>query len=397
MVGKLRTTESSGATLARRPGVYSAEMLVEATATGVIRPTKPLDPFQVQPASIDLRLGAAAYRLRSSFLPGAATVKDRLHDLQMGPPLDLQNPDGAVLEPGRAYLIPLMEKVNLPPDIRARANPRSSTGRLDVFTRVITNHGTQFDEISPGYEGPLWLEVYSNTFTVNVRQGLALTQLRLSSSEAVLDADDTLALHQREGLVFAGSPRQPIASPTIGARGLLLSVHLPAGDFVGWRAKRNSALLDLGAEDHYEALDYWEPVFAEAAGRLVLHPDEFLLLISKEYVRIPSDVAAEMVAYDPTNGELRTHYAGFFDPGFGVGSDLNGSRAVLEVRAHDVPFMLEDGQPIARLAYEWMAAPPTRLYGEASLRSHFQDQGVNLSRQFKRPESRMSFRLMPRG
>ncbi len=379
-------------------GVFSAEMLDEAVRSGVIQTSVPLGLSQIQPASIDLRLGAQAFRLRSSFLPGAtARVKDRLRDLQMGPPLDLENPDGAVLEPGRAYLVPLLERINLPEGVRARANPRSSTGRLDVFTRVITDHGTQFDEIRPGYNGPLWLEVYSSTFTVNVRQGLALTQLRLSSSDDTLTAEETLALHHEEGLVFGGEPRGPLASPTIGPRGLLLSVHLPGDDFVGWRAKRNSALLDLGAEDFYEPLDYWEPVFAESTGRLVLHPDEFFLLISKEYVRIPSGVAAEMVAYDPTNGELRTHYAGFFDPGFGVGATLSGSRAVLEVRAHDVPFMLEDGQPIARLAYERMAAPPARLYGEASLKSHFQDQGVNLSRQFKRPESRMTFRLMPRG
>ncbi len=371
-------------------GVFSSEMLRKAVEDGIILvPTRqPIGDNQFQPASLDLRLGATAHRLRSSFLPGTeSTVRERLRDLEMGSPLDLGDPHGAVLERGRPYLIPLVEKLQLPDGVRGRTNPRSSTGRLDIFTRVITEQGVRFDEIPAGYRGQLWLEVYSNTFTVGVRRGLALAQVRLSDSDRRLRTDDINDLHQSEGLLFDPDELgSRVEQPMVASDGLFVSVNLPADDFVGWRAKDNSGLLDLAAEAAYEPTDYWEPVFGERGGRLVLHPEEFYLLISRERVSIPPCVAAEMVAYDPTNGELRTHYAGFFDPGFGYSeSGSRGTRAVLEVRAHDVPFMLEDSQPVARFAYEQMATSPERLYGDEEAASHFQDQDVALSRQFKPP------------
>ena len=371
-------------------GVFSSEMLREAVASRVITVPRahPVADAQFQPASLDLRLGAKAHRLRSSFLPGAgATVTERLRGLEMGPALDLSGPTGAVLERGRPYLIPLIEGLRLPAAVRGRTNPRSSTGRLDIFTRVITDHGSRFDEIPRGYRGGLWLEVYSNTFTVGVRRGLALAQLRLTDNDEILQQDAIRLLHEDSGLLFEpGARREPVAHPTIASGGLFVSVSLPGGEYVGWQAKRNSGLIDLTAINSYDVQDFWEPVLAEKGGRLVLHPEQFYLLISREHVRIPPSVAAEMVAYDPTNGELRTHYAGFFDPGFGCNrAGAQGTRAVLEVRAHDVPFMLEDGQPVARLAYEWMAAEPQRLYGDEAAASHFQRQDVALSRQFKRP------------
>ncbi len=378
-------------------GVLPAQALHRAIADGVIRSARKIEEAQIQPASLDLRLGSKAYRLRSSFLPGAARIHDRLRDLQVGPALDLDNPDGAVLNPGHPYLIELMERVRLPEGTRAVANPRSSTGRLDIFTRVIAERATQFDAIEPGYEGSLWLEIYSNTFTIGVRSGLSLAQLRLSTSDDSLAAAEIEQLHADTGLVFApgAEPRQPVADPAIGNRGLLINVGLPNGnEYVGWRAKHHTPLLDLSQTAEYDALDFWEPVRAERGGRLVLNPDDFYLLISREYVRIPPNVAAEMVAYDPTNGELRTHYAGFFDPGFGYGAGVSGTRAVLEVRAHDVPFMLEDGQPIARLAYEYMAEPPDRLYGDDTLTSHFQRQAINLSRQFRPIEGAITFQFL---
>ena len=378
-------------------GVLPAQALRRAISDGVIKGARKIEDSQIQPASLDLRLGSKAYRLRSSFLPGAARIRDRLSDLQVGPALDLDNPDGAVLNPGHPYLIELMERVRLPEGTRAVANPRSSTGRLDIFTRVIAERATQFDAIEPGYEGALWLEIYSNTFTIGVRSGLSLAQLRLSTSDAALTAAEIEGLHATQGLVFAPGtePREPVATPAIGNRGLLINVGLPNGnEYVGWRAKHHTPLLDLSKTAAYDALDFWEPVRAERGGRLVLNPDAFYLLISREFVRIPPNVAAEMVAYDPTNGELRTHYAGFFDPGFGYGDQVSGTRAVLEVRAHDVPFMLEDGQPIARLAYEYMAEPPDRLYGDAALTSHFQRQAINLSRQFRPVESAITFQFL---
>ena len=373
-----------------RHGVFSSEMLREAVASRVITVPRAqaVADTQFQPASLDLRLGAKAHRLRTSFLPGAnATVKERLREVEMGPPLDLTGATGAVLERGRPYLIPLIEGLSLPPTVRGRTNPRSSTGRLDIFTRVITEHGRSFDEIPRGYHGRLWLEVYSNTFTVGVRSGLALAQLRLTDSDALLADDEIRGLHTESGLLFEPEgARSPVVQPMIASGGLFVSVSLPRGDFAGWQAKPNSGLIDLGSVAAYDVHGFWEPVVAERGGRLVLQPEQFYLLISREHVRIPPAVAAEMVAYDPTNGELRTHYAGFFDPGFGCTvTGPQGTRAVLEVRAHDVPFMLEDGQPVARLAYERMAAEPQRLYGDEAAASHFQRQDVALSRQFKPP------------
>ena len=388
--------DAEGSTAGGR-GVLPAQALRRAIADGVIKAARKIQEGQIQPASLDLRLGNKAYRLRSSFLPGAARIHDRLRDLQVGPPLDLDNPDGAVLNPGHPYLIELLERVRLPEGTRAVANPRSSTGRLDIFTRVIAERATQFDAIEPGYEGSLWLEIYSNTFTIGVRSGLSLAQLRLSTSDDALTATEIEELHADTGLVFApgAEPRQPVVAPAIGNRGLLINVGLPNGnEYVGWRAKHHTPLLDLSKTAEYDALDFWEPVRAERGGRLVLNPDDFYLLISREYVRIPPSVAAEMVAYDPTNGELRTHYAGFFDPGFGYGAEVSGTRAVLEVRAHDVAFMLEDGQPIARLAYEYMAEAPDRLYGDAELTSHFQRQAINLSRQFRPVERAITFQFL---
>lgn len=391
------TDHTEAAPPPRRRGVFSAQMLREAIRDGVIESGRPILEGQVQPASLDLRLGSRAYRLRSSFLPGDSRVQDRLADLQVGPEIDLDDPNGAVLDPGHPYLIRLVETLRLPPDTRARANPRSSTGRLDIFTRVIADRGSQFDEVEAGYEGPLWLEVYSSTFTIAVRSGLALAQLRLSNALEPLTAAEVRDLHEAEGLLFepGTEPRAKVARPAIGNRGLLVSVGLPAGDHhIGWRARHHTRLLDLSKTNEYEALDFWEPVRAEAGGRLVLGPNDFYLLISREFVRIPPSVAAEMVAYDPTNGELRTHYAGFFDPGFGYAPNLHGTRAVLEVRAHDVPFMLEDGQPIARLAYEYMAEQPDRLYGDPETGSHFQRQGISLSRQFRPVARTMTFQFL---
>ncbi|MFQ5380547.1 MAG: 2'-deoxycytidine 5'-triphosphate deaminase [Dehalococcoidia bacterium] len=384
-----------------RRGVFSSEMLRGAVERGVISSpvASPIHDHQYQPASIDLRLGPVAHRLRSSFLPGLdATVADRLAGLEMGPPLDLSADGGAVLERGRPYLVPLVETLNLPERVRARANPRSSTGRLDIFTRVVSDHGARFDEIRRGYEGSLWLEVYSNTFTVRVAAGLCLAQLRLSDSDDILRGPDIRRVHEDEGLLYVPDRTQPrkADAPMIASDGLFVGVDLPADDFAGWRAKGNSGLLDLDAADRYDVLDFWEPVFAEPGGRLVLHPEQFYLLKSRELVSIPPGYAVEMAAYDPTNGELRTHYAGFFDPGFGRGrGEVRGTSAVLEVRAHDVPFMLEHGQPVARFSFEPMAREPERLYGDDEAASHFQRQGVALPRQFRPPV--FSFRMPSAG
>ncbi|HVE91598.1 MAG TPA: 2'-deoxycytidine 5'-triphosphate deaminase [Actinomycetota bacterium] len=367
-----------------RAGVLPAQWLRRAIDSDVIRSdTYKIPRSNLQPASLDLRLGETAFRLRSSFLAGDDDVAARLDDCAMES-FDLR--DGAILERNRPYLIPLIEELALPEGLRAKANPKSSTGRLDVFTRVITDRSHRFDEIAEGYSGRLYLEVFSRTFTIKVRTGLALNQLRLVSGRAVAPDAAVLDFHRQDPVLFRNG--QPVPGEELAlSDGLFLSLDLRGDDdgFVGYRARKNSRLLDLSAGEPHDPRDFWEPVTRERGGRVILEPEEFYLLISSEAVRIPPAFAAEMTAYDPTSGELRTHYAGFFDPGFGHDSagPSRGSRAVLEVRAHDVPFMVEDGQRVCRLVFEEMLEPPEILYGR-DIGSSYQGQVVMLSKHFSR-------------
>jgi dCTP deaminase len=338
----------------------------------------------VQPASLDLHLGDHALALRCSFLPDVeSTVTEKAGDLAFQR-IDLR--DGATLERDRPYLIPLREELALPDTIRARTNPKSSTGRLDVFTRVITDRNHRFDEVPAGYHGRLYLEVVPRSYAIHVRAGLALNQLRIAGGDARLGDDELLALHQQFPLLYLDS--HPLRESELAiSDGLFLSVDLadgPAERVVGYRAKKNSLPIDLSQIRRYRWTDFWEPVYPEPGSRIVLEPEIFYLLLSAEGVCIPPEYAAEMMAYDPTAGELRTHYAGFFDPGFGYDShgDRHGSRAALEVRARDVPFMVEHRQPICKLGFERLAAPPDVLYGR-DLGSNYQGQVTMLSKHFR--------------
>ena len=336
-----------------------------------------------QPASLDLRLGEKAYRLRCSFLPDKQSVQEKLRDFAMEE-IDLR--DGAILERNRPYLIPLIEELRLPQSVRGKANPRSSTGRLDIFTRVISDHGHKFDEIRSGYNGKLYLEVLSRTFTIKVRTLESLNQLRLITGRSRCDDHEVLDYHRKTPILYEGGSPVP-ADNLVLSNGLFLGVDLQGDQrrVVGYRAKKNSLLLDLSRLGHYEPAHFWEAVYPEEGYRIVLEPEEFYLILSLESVRIPPQFAAEMAAYDPTSGELRTHYAGFFDPGFGYGAggQLKGTRAVLEVRAHDVPFILEHGQRVCKLEFENMCESPTILYGE-DMGSSYQEQELTLSKHFRR-------------
>ncbi len=359
-------------------GVLPRQELRRLIAAGHISSPAGIPERNVQPASLDLTLGDIAYRLRCSFLPGTSLVRDKLSEYGMDE-LDLSR-NGAVLEQNRPYLIPLRERLDLPKGIRGRTNPRSSTGRLDVFTRVITDMGLHFDEVREGYEGELFLEVVPMSFTVKVRSGITLNQLRLMSGVARLTDRELIKLSETDPIIYPGSSSEPGDSAVV-SDGLFLSVDLSARSFVGYKAKKSSALLDLDQVNAYQVADYWERV-EPRNGKLILDAGSFFLLVSKERVRIPPDYAAEMAAYDPTSGELRTHYAGFFDPGFGdVSEGWRGTPAVLEVRAHDVPFALEHGQRLCKLTFERMAARPDELYGSA-IGSRYQRQNLALGRQF---------------
>jgi dCTP deaminase len=367
-------------------GVLPNQLLTRAVEAGMIEvpPDLHVPPSNVQPASIDLRLGETAYRIRSSFLPDARPVEEKLKEFVIDE-IDLRR-DGAVLETKRPYLIPLVEQLHLPEDVRGKANPKSSTGRLDVFTRVISDHSGRFDEIAPGYRGRLWLEVVPLSFTVRVKQYLALNQLRLSVGRSALDDGEIRERHAREPLLFRNASAVPPAQLAVDG-GLFLGLDL-RGDSsgrVGYRARPYAPVLEMGSPGAHDPDVFWEPVFKEDGDRIVLAPEHFYLLLSEEAVRIPPGLAAEMTAYDPTSGELRTHYAGFFDPGFGYDPQeaFFGSRAALEVRAHDVPFMIDHGQRVCKLTFERMVEPPTQLYGQG-IGSSYQGQLDTLSKHFRR-------------
>ena len=338
----------------------------------------PLAHGQLQPASLDLRLGDVAWRVRSSFLPGPnSTVESKLkqiagimHEIDLAP--------GAVLERGCVYIIPLQESIRLKAhdELAGFVNPKSSIGRLDVFTRVITDGATEFDRVARGYRGPLYAEVSPRTFSVLVRRGSRLAQLRFRRGTPPLGEDRLRQLHDKHGLV--DTPEASIRGSTV-ALTLDLKGEGP-GSLVGYRARRNTGIVDVDCKGELEAARFWEPI--HAAANMILDPDEFHILATRERVRVPPDHAAEMAAYDTLVGEFRVHYAGFFDPGFGWSADGSaGAKAVLEVRSHEVPFLLEHGQTMGRLAFERLTERPSILYG-ADLGSHYQDQSLALSKHF---------------
>ena len=375
-------------------GVFPSQMITEAIKQGWITSSEGELPAQsIQPASLDLRLGDVAYRLRCSFLPDDEPVESALRRYEMGR-IDLAGA-GGILEQNRPYLVPLVEQLDLPPDVSAKANPKSSTGRLDIFTRVITDNSFMFDEVRRGYRGRLYLEIVPRTFTIRLHPGLSLNQLRLMRGHTGLADDEIRQLHASTPLLYRNGVALTGDQIAV-SNGLFMGLHLgrEAGqEVIGYRAKENSELIDLSKTDHYAVRAFWEEVLSEGSrhgARIVLHPEKFYLLLSEDSVAIPPEYAAEMTAYDPTSGELRTHYAGFFDPGFGCDPEISaftGSRAALEVRAHDVPFAVEHGQNICKLSFERMIEPPDRLYGYA-LDSNYQGQEVALSKHFKRERPR---------
>jgi len=355
-------------------GILPADAILAMAEDGAIGVVRRLEPDQIQPASLDLRLGDIAYRVRASFLPGPqSVVADRLMKLKLH---EFSLVGGAVLETGCVYIIPLMERLKLPKALAAAANPKSSTGRLDVFTRVITDRAREFDIVPEGYAGPLYIEVSPRTFPILVRAGSRLTQMRFRRGAARLDDAALTQLHRKARLVDGVAHIDG---------GLTLSIDLGGTEegIVGYRAKRHTAVIDVDKRGIYDPGEFWEPIPRHWSSELVLDPDQFYILVSREAVHVPPEYAAEMVPFDPLVGEFRVHYAGFFDPGFGHSkAGGEGSRAVLEVRSHEVPFILEHGQIVGRLVYEKMTETPHKLYGD-DMASNYQAQGLKLSKHFR--------------
>jgi dCTP deaminase len=363
-------------------GLFPQQMIAQMFAQEAIRSSQALDEDQIQPASLDLRLGEVAHRIRASFLPGPEKdVMEPLKQLELHS-IDLRQ--GAVLETGCVYLVPLLEELALPEDVEALTNPKSSTGRLDVFTRVITDKARSFDQIASGYRGKLYLEIAPRTFPILVRTGSRLTQMRLRRARGedlhqapYLSDEELKALHGQDPLVAE--------TPLHLRDGVCVSVDLKAHDdskIIGYRAKRHTGVVDVDVRGACALADYWEPLYENAARQLILDPDEFYILVSREALHVPPDYAAEMVPFDPLMGEFRVHYAGFFDPGFGHNAaGSHGAHAVLEVRSREVPFILDHGQSVGRLMYEPLSERPDTLYGQITT-SNYQNQRLKLSKHF---------------
>jgi len=355
-------------------GVLPSQMIKAMINNGEIWSQGNIEDEQIQPASLDLRLADMAYRIRASFLPSGGSVKRKLKDFALHR-IDIS--DGAVLETGCVYLVPLMEALSLPERIIAISNPKSSTGRIDVFTRLICDGSNEFDKVPNGYKGHLWLEISPRTFPIIVRKGSRLTQMRFRKGRPTSSDTELKRLHSTDSIVYEGKVNI--------SDGLALSVDLKGeaiGDIVGWRAKRHAGLIDIDKSNSYEITKFWDPVLAGDEARIILDPGEFYILSSSESIAVPPSHAAEMVPFKPSVGEFRVHYAGFFDPGFGHNSsEGKGSKAVLEIRSWEVPFILEDNQIIGRLIYEKLLDLPKKFYG-SSIGSNYQKQGLRLSKHF---------------
>ncbi len=371
----------------RTTGILPSQDIRNLIARGNISAAPTINPDHIQPASLDLRLGDMAHRVRASFLPGPhSTVEAKIKELRMTR-VDLTG--APVFEKDCVYIIPLVEELNLPENISGKANPKSTTGRLDIFTRLITDYGTEFDRVPAGYKGKLYAEVVSRTFTVALRAGMRLSQLRFVQGNPVSGDRTIRELNQEEPLVYMDDEDSP--SKARLQRGLRITVNLEAveaDEIIAYKAKRYAPAIELDRIDYYATEEFWEVRHQNSNKSLILEPGDFYILASRERVRVPPDFAAEMVPFDPSDGEFRIHYAGFFDPGFGYGSsDIKGTRAVLEVRAHEVPFLMEHGQLVGRLNYMPLLCRPDKIYG-TNIGSSYQHQALTLSKQFRRVTKR---------
>jgi dCTP deaminase len=371
-------------------GVLSDHELRGGAREGWIRSERPIADEQFQPASLDLRLGTTAYQLRASFLPFSQTVQERLGS-------DLGRSDlvidrvslesGATLQRGSVYLVPLLESLHLPAHVRGRSNPKSTTGRLDIFTRVITDRTSRFDEVRAGYVGPLYLEVSPQSFPVRVHAGLSLNQLRLLIGQTAMSDLELARAYAGAPLLHDDDGRPIPIERAVFNDGLCMGIDLSGGltgGLIGYRAHPNPPAVDLAKVGHYDPAEFWEPIKRPARDSYILEANRFYILVSKERIRVPPEFAAEMVVYDAGAGEIRTHYAGFFDPGFGYGDgSIPGTKVVMEVRAREVPFMIYDGQTSFKVWFERLRSRPERVYG-AGLASSYQHQTLTLSKQFRR-------------
>lgn len=366
-----------------KEGVFPSQMFEKLIQNSMLKSDEPIESGQIQPASMDLRLSEKAYRVRAGFLPGDGnSVMSRMEELKMH---EVDISESGVLEKGAVYIIPLIESLDLTADIHGLASPKSTTGRLDILTRLICDNGTSFDQVPEGYTGRLYVEVSPITFSIIAHKGDKLNQLRLRQGSSVLTDAELVDLDANSALVYNNDKQ--VEKPMF-CEGVWLSVDLEGkngNNIVGYRARKNAPLVDLQKISHYDIEEFWEPIHKPSSGKLILNPEDFYILASRECLRVPADYSAEMMAYETQAGELRVHYAGFFDPGFGcdvAGEGGFGTTGVLEIRSHDVPFVLEHGQRICRMVYERLSEVPEKIYSQ-NIGSNYAGQTLKLAKQFK--------------
>lgn len=367
-------------------GVLSYQIIKRYVTENKIYSKKKIEDWQIQPNTLDLRLGNIGYRVRTSFLSVDSAVSKKIGDYVM---YEINLAQGAILEKGCVYVIPLMESLNLPNDIYGKTNPKSSVGRLDVFTRVISDANYRYNAISEGYQGKLYVEISPISFTIKVKEGDSINQLRLLKGNNVRLSDSELkAWYRKMPLLYNEKGKAIPLSKTIFSDGLHMRIDLKYSKkkrVIGFKSKKNSTVIEISKRNYYPIDHFWERLYSDNKSSLILQPEEFYIFASKERVVIPPGLCGEVIPYDPENGEMRVHYAGFFDSGFGhVRSQQGyvGAKAVLEIRPHDVPFLIEDGQIIFRMVFDKNNVRPDHLYGHG-IKSSYQCQDLKLSKHFK--------------
>ncbi len=329
-----------------------------------------IDQNQIQPASLDLSLSEECYEIKHSFLSHKTTVRRKLKDLIIKK-INLNKE--FIFKKDKTYIVKLNESLNLKNNIFGHCNPKSSTGRLDIFCRTIVDFAEEYEKIPNNYQGEIFLEITSRSFDVAFKKGNCLNQLRLIMGNQYYLSDEQLKKIKTK-LKITNFKKNTLKINN----GVKISVDLSNSKTIAYVAKNNTPVLKFSKIKSHKINDFWKAI-KNIDNSLLIEKNKFYILKSKEKVIIPDNLAGEMIPYDTGIGDFRAHYAGFFDPGFGM---PNGTYAVLEVKTNEIPFLLEDGQTIARIKYEKLNKNSNIVYGK-DIKSNYQNQGLKLSKHFK--------------
>ena len=329
---------------------------------------------QIQPSSLDLTLSEECYEIEASFLSPNHNIRDKLNNI-INKKIDLN--EVYIFKKNITYIVRLNEKLNLKNDIFGKCNPKSSTGRLDIFCRAILNFSDEYEKIPLNYNGEIFLEITPRSFNIALIKGDSLNQMRLIyQNHDYVDDESLHNFHNIDPIIFDEFGNTNVADISSG---LKISVDLKKiNKTSAYIAKDNAPVLHYDKINSHKVADFWDTIKTKD-DYLIIKPGKFYILKSKQKIRIPKTMAGEMKPYDTGIGDFRVHYAGFFDPGFG---DPFGSYAVLEVKTNEVPFILNDGQVIAKIQYEKLNKETKVVYG-SNIKSNYQNQELALSKHFE--------------